>query len=385
MKNVLNIINVYFSVPYFFGDQFLYLKNKGYHMHLICSPSTELAAYAKQQEISYAEIPVTRKITPFTDLVSLIKVCQYIKRNQIDIVVGHTSKGGLLAALAGRIMHVKKIIFFRHGSPIDRNTGLSKMFLLWINRCIASCSHQIVCVSPSIAAYSLALKLNPPEKQLVLGKGTCGGIDTKIKFNPSRLNASELEQLKQKLDIQSDSFVIGYCGRLVNDKGIPELVDAFEIISKKFPEKNLILLLVGPFQVENKKERDELQEKTKKRIFSNPRIITTGYISNHIALYYAIMSIYVLPSYHEGFGMSILEASAMQLPVLTTRSVGCVDAIVENETGLYVDLTPEGIADGIVKLFDPVLRHQMGLKGREMVKNNYDHEILWPEIEKLYH
>jgi glycosyltransferase involved in cell wall biosynthesis len=97
------------------------------------------------------------------------------------------------------------------------------------------------------------------------------------------------------------------------------------------------------------------------------------------------MNMFILPSYREGFGMSVLEASAMCLPVITTRSLGCIDSIIEGETGFYVEINPESICDGIEQYFDSELRRKIGLAGREFVVKNYENLILWNEIEKLYH
>jgi len=378
MNNVLNIVNIYFSVPYFFGDQFLYLQKKGYNLHLVCSPSEFLQSYAQQQRIQYAEIPIIRKITPYQDLISLIKICRYIKKNKIEIVVGHTPKGALLAMLAGIIMRIPKRIYFRHGF-INTAKGLVSRIILWEERFVSYCATKIVCVSPSLIQLSIDMRLNPPSKQVLLGKGTCGGIDTVRKFNPDVINGDDKKRLKQQLGIHEDAFVIGYCGRLVKDKGIGELVEGFNLLRTKYPDKKLRLLLVGMFD-----ERDVLSKDIKDAINEDRDIIYTGYVKDKIEYYYTLMTLFILPSYREGFGMSVIEASAMCLPVLTTRSLGCVDSIIEGETGYYVDINPESISAGVERYFDIKLRDEIGSVGREFVVSNFDNLILWDEIEKLY-
>ncbi|MDO9152779.1 MAG: glycosyltransferase [Paludibacter sp.] len=379
MKNILNVVSVFFSIPFFFGDQFMYFKRKGYNIHLICSPSEYLDEYANKQNVKYKEIAVNRSISPIMDLLGIIKICNYIKKNKIDIVVGHSPKGALLSMTAAKIMCVPVRIYFRHGLVYTTQTGWFRKLLIYEERLVSMFATKIVCVSPSLSQFSIEEKLNPESKQIMLGKGTCGGIDTVDKFNPERINIREKEKLRKENGIPEEAFVVGYSGRLVQDKGITELVNGFELLQTKYPQKPLFLLLVGTFE-----ERDALPELIVDKITKNISILYTGYIKNNIELYYSLMSMLILPSYREGFPISVIEASAMCLPVLTTRSIGCVDSIIEGITGYYVDINPESICCGIERYFDPELREKLGLAGRDFVVNNFDNMILWDEIEKLY-
>ena len=100
-----------------------------------------------------------------------------------------------------------------------------------------------------------------------------------------------------------------------------------------------------------------------------------------LPLYYQLMDVFVLPSYREGFGMSVLEASAMNKPVLVSRSHGCVDSIVEGETGLYIDISPEDIAAQIECVKGST--NSYGVKGRKWVCENFDSESMWPKVSSL--
>mgnify|MGYP005899082385 FL=1 len=146
------------------------------------------------------------------------------------------------------------------------------------------------------------------------------------------IDENRLSDLREKLHIYENDFVIGFTGRLVCDKGIIELVRAFCLLQEKYPD--MTLLLVGMLE-----ERDALPLDVVNIIEHNPKIINTGYVSNAmIEYYYALMNCFALPSYREGFPTSVLEASAMELPIITTKATGCVDAIIERRTGVYVCL-----------------------------------------------
>jgi glycosyltransferase involved in cell wall biosynthesis len=356
------------------------MREHAYDCHLICSPSEYLEDYAREQKIGYAGIPITRKITPVQDLKSLFAIAKYIQHHKIDIIVGHTPKGALLAMLSGVIMRVSIRIYFRHGllNP-ERVKGITFFLFITMERFISFLATKIVCVSPSLADLSLKLRLNKASKQCVLGRGTCGGIDTIHKYNPGLINPEDQDRLRKSLNIDQNTFIVGYCGRLVNDKGIRELVDGFQLLREKHPDRKIKLLLVGFFD-----ERDFLDTVTQQEIVNNNHIIITGYIKDNLPLYYSLMTVCILPSYREGFGMCMLEAQAMQIPVLTTRSFGCINSIIENKTGFFVDITPDGICDGIERYFDGSLRERIGKEGRKMVVEHFDNYVIWPEIEKLY-
>jgi glycosyltransferase involved in cell wall biosynthesis len=378
-KSILHVVNIFFVIPYFFGDQFLYFKNKGYKLHVICSPSEYLSTYASAKQFKYKEISISRKIALITDIWAVINICRYIRKNKIDIVVGHTPKGALLAMLAGWMMKAPKRIYFRHGLVYETSKGFMHLILINMDRLTAFLSTKIVCVSPSLYKKSLKDNLNKEYKQVVLGKGSCTGIDTLNKFNPELISNTKQAQLREILSVPENAIVIGYCGRIVRDKGIVELINAFEILQQR-TNKSLHLLLVGMFD-----ERDLLPVETKEKILSHPTITYTGYVKDNIELYYSLMSVFILPSYREGFGMSVLEASAMQLPVITTRATGCIDSIIENETGIYVDHTSAKIISVLLDFIENEdKRHQYGTAGRKFVTENFEQSIIWREIEKLY-
>jgi len=272
-------------------------------------------------------------------------------------------------------------IYFRHGLVYETARGFSKKVLRLAEKVTSFCSTRIVCVSPSLFSLSLSENLNPAWKQTMLGKGTCGGIDTIEKFNPFNIDQDKLLSLKTKYNINSNDYVIGFCGRLVKDKGIVELVSAFELLRSEMKDRRVVLLLAGLLE-----ERDKLPEQITERIKKDNDIVFTGYINIDIQYYYAMMNVCVLPSYREGFGMSVIEASAMEKPVLTSKSTGCIDSIIENETGMYINITPSSIAEGVKDYINnPEKASSFGKNGREFVRKNFDNLIIWKELESLYH
>lgn len=378
MSNILEVINLFLSAENFIGPQFRYLNERGANMHLICSPAERLDAFAKEQGIAYKSVALERQLSPFKDLKALIAICKYIRKNKINVIVGHQVKGRLLSVLAGKIMRVPKIIIFAHGALFETSRGLKRKLLLWESKFESFCADYVVCVSRSVSQVRLKEKIDVVDKQVILGKGTCGGIDTQDKFNPERVSDSDKKKLKQQLRISDSDIIIGFCGRLVKDKGVIELVEGFKLLKGKYPYLSFKLLVVGPLE-----KRDSIPLELVEYMKSSQDIVFTGFVDGNMELYYSIMSLLILPSYREGFPTAVLEASAMEKPILTSRKTGCIDSIIDGETGFYIDISPSGICCGIEKLLSAELRKEMGRNAREWVVENFDHRKVWPYIEKL--
>ncbi|WP_457617697.1 glycosyltransferase family 4 protein [Lutibacter sp.] len=377
---IANVVSVFFSIPFFFGDQLTYFTKKGYKIHLICSPSSKIEAFAKQQGVNYKEFVILRKFAVFQDIKSVFKLYRYFKQQNFDIVVGHTPKGALLAMVASFFARTPKRIFFRHGLVYETKSGFSKILLVNIERLTSLLATQVVCVSPYLVERSISDKLSNPEKLLLLNKGSCNGVDVLQKFNPTTIVKSKLEELRAKLGIEKENYVIGYVGRLVKDKGIPELVNAFVTLQKK--HSRIKLLLVGPYE-----DKDKLNKRTLQLIKGNSNIITTGHIDDDMEYYYSLMNIFILPTHREGLGTSLLEASSMEIPVLTTSHTGSRDAIREGVTGSYIELSKESIFNTIdAYIVNSNMYATFGLEGRQYILRNFEQKLIWKEIEtKLYY
>lgn len=377
---ILNVTNIFFTLPYFFGDQLTYFVKKGYDISIVCSPDDNLKAFAEKHGCKFKEIFVPRVIAPKQIIVCLWQLLRYMKNEKFDIVCGHTPVGGLLAIISAWLMRVKKRVFFRHGLVYETSVGFKRKLLISAEKLASRLATHVVCVSPYLIERSIADGLTDKKKMILLNIGSCNGIDAKKKFNKENLDKGSLQTLRQKWGVNEDDFVIGFTGRMVKDKGIEELVVAFKIINSKY--NNSKLLLVGMLE-----ERDSVSPETLKEIKENPNIIHTGLILKNIEYYYAMMDVLVLCTHREGFGSSLLEAAAMEVPTLTTNHSGSKDAIVENVTGRYIVMNNvESIVDKVCDYIENEdLRKRHGRQGRDWILKNFQQEVIWKEIEqKIY-
>ncbi len=374
---ILHVVNVPFVLPYILGNQIDYFNSIGFEVHVACSNGAKIEEYKSKWNFNYLELKVNRSYSLFDDLYSILILVIYIKKNNIDIVVGHTPKGALLSMLASFFCRIKKRYYFRHGLMYETSIGFKRKLLIEIEKLTSYLSTKVICVSQSVLDNSLVYNLSKKHKLILIDKGSCNGIDANDRFNISNCSIEMINNLKNNYKINNDHIIIGYIGRLSRDKGINELVQAWDIIKNK--NSNLRLCLCGPLD-----QRDPIDNEILKKIQIDSTIIYTGEIFD-AEYFYSFFSIFILPSFREGFPTVILEASAMNIPVITTKSTGCIDSIIENVTGIYTEINPESIAKNIMFYIENSdIASMHGTNGRKFVLEQFNQSVIWNKLANLY-
>lgn len=375
-KKVLHIITVSFVINHFFGKQFKYLSEKsGNTYFLACSDSEEFEKW--KEELDYTPFPVeiTRSISPLKDLKAIYRLYRYIRKEKFDYVIAHTPKGGMVGMLSSFFAGVHNRVYFRHGIIYETSTGVKRILLKNIDRLSGVLAKKVVCVSRGVQSITLRDHLNDANKNTILGKGTCNGVDAHGRFNPEKYPEEERNILRKRYNIAEDDFVLGYVGRLVHDKGIDELVAAWQLVRNQ--RKNVKLLLVGPFET-----RDGVSKVTQDIINNDASIIHTGYVPDS-GPFFSIMDAFILPTYREGFPTVALEASSMKLPVIITKATGCEEAIEDGQTGKFITHDLESIVEAIIYYVDaPETKQLHGINGRAFILKYFEQSIVWDEISK---
>jgi len=374
MKKILFVITLKTSAESFIGDQMTYLQNNGdFECHLICSPHPELKDYAHSQDVHLKEVYIKRTLSPIKDIKAFFSIYKYIRKNKFDVLIAHSfPKACLLSMTAAKLAKVPHRVELAHGALQEGLKGFMRKFVIFSEHFNSRNAEKVIVVSESTAIVRQKDGIDKPSKQMLLSKGTCNGVDTIKQFNPESVTEEQIEKLRDKFYLQNDDFVIGYCGRLVRDKGIVELVEGFKLLREKNPGKSIKLLIVGMPE-----KRDALPQETLDFLSSDKNIVYTGFVPYmEIAQYYALMNTFILPSYREGFPTVVLEASSMGLPVITTRKTGCIDSIIDGKTGLFIDLNAQSIAEVLERMMDKDFAHKLGQNGRKWVAENFEHTIV---------
>ncbi|MGK7876198.1 MAG: glycosyltransferase family 4 protein [Xenococcaceae cyanobacterium] len=168
------------------------------------------------------------------------------------------------------------------------------------------------------------------------------------------------EQLKQQLGIKGD--VLLYVGRLLDDKGIPELLSAFDQIRQEWAPVNLVLVGDGP-------EREKYVNECCRRGLSE--VMFAGFQEQEaLPRYYAIADIFIFPTRSDPWGLVLNEAMLAGLPIICSRAAGAADDLVKPEKNGFLHEPGDvaGIANHICHLLqDNELRKQMGKRSRQII------------------
>lgn len=348
------------------------LRDAGFRVTVLSSPGELLNALAREENAESAALPMARSIAPVKDVCALFRLWLYLRRLRPDIVEFSTPKAGLLGMIAARLAGVPRRVYLLRGLKLETARGLKRVLLQAAEWLAMTCAQTVLCNSPSLRDKAQALRLANVRKLRVLGAGSSIGVDFDH-FMSGRSN------IRYELGIPEESMVIGYTGRLTRDKGIPELIEAFEAIRCTSPEAHL--LLVGWWD----QSEDALNAAQRERILNHPYIRCTGFVSD-AAPYLRAMDIFVLPSFREGFPNAVLEASATELPVITTDATGARDAVIPEITGVLVPAGSSGALKGALLrlLGDAELRRQMGVAGRRWVREKFGQQLVLAHNVRFY-
>lgn len=354
------------------------LREAGFAVTLVASPGPLLVACAETEGVEAVAIPMERDLAPFGDLVSFIRLLGLLWRIRPEITDFSTPKAGLLGTVAAWMVGVRWRVYTLRGLKLQGVRGWKQRLLLWAERMSARCAHVVLCNSSSLRDDALALGVAPEAKLRLLGDGSSNGVDLE-RFSPGTTSLGAGEAMRRRLGIGMDEPVVGFVGRLTRDKGVPELVAAFEKVLKKEPRA--WLLLVGWMDA----AEDALPDALRRRIAGHSRVISTGYVAK-VEEYYRAMDLMVLPTHREGFPNAVLEASACGVPVVTTDSTGARDAVLPELTGFVVPpKNPEAIVEAVLKLLgDKELRTRMGAAGRAFVEEKYPQALVLGLVVEFY-
>lgn len=347
-----------------------------YNVVAVSSDSDLLQVVGDNECVQVKGVEMTREITLWKDIQALWKIYRFFRKEKPYIVHTHTPKAGIVGMMAAWFARVPLRLHTVAGLPLMEATGFKRHLLNFVERLTYSFATKVYPNSYGLRDFIVKEKLCVEEKLQVIGYGSSNGIDTSY-FDPVLITSEDKETLRNRLKIDETEFIFIFIGRLVKDKGINELIDAFV----KTSTQKCKLLLVGPYE----NELDPLLPTTKQIIESNPDIITVGY-QEDVRPYLAISNCLVFPSYREGFPNVVMQAGAMGLPSIVTNINGCNEIIIEGENGMIIpvkDVSALSEAMNFV-LDNPVELNRMASNARPLIVNRYEQKTVWEAILAEY-
>jgi len=358
--------------------QLKFMSQNGYEVLGVSSPGDALQDVAQNEGVRTVAIVMTRTISPLKDLQALFRLIQLFRKEKPQIVHTHTPKAGLLGMMAAKIAGVPHRLHTVAGMPLTVATGNKRKLLNTIEKLTYACATKVYPNSYGLQKIILREKFTNPTKLKVIGKGSSNGIDTS-QFDPALVSEETKKEIRKDLSIKNDDFVFLFVGRVVRDKGINELVQAFTNLYSK--NSNTHLILVGSFE----RHLDPLQPETENLINNHPNIHAVGYKTNVID-YFAMADTLTFPSYREGFPNVVMQAAAMQLNCIVSDINGCNEIIKNGENGWIVPVKNSTKLEEQMQwcLYNQKQSEEMGLKSREIMVSDYERSYIWHEILKEY-
>lgn len=351
--------------------------NKHFQVTAISGEGDDLQTVANREGVNIHKIEMHRPISLRQDLKSLWNLYWYFKKEKPAIIHSITPKAGLLSMMAGKLAGVPVRMHTFTGLIFPHKYGYMKRTLIIMDKILCRCATHVYPegrgVKEDLQKHNIT---NKPLK--IIANGNVNGVDVDY-YHPEAFSEENKKQLRASLRIKEEDFVFVFVGRLVIDKGLRELVKAFDALSKN--HKKVKLILVGPKEnAHNPKKRAMFHT-----IHQNENIITVGF-QGEVRQYYAISNVLMLPSYREGFPNAVLQAGAMGLPSIVSDIPGCNEIIEHEVNGLLVPKkNHQELQKAMEKVFkNPYFLLNLKKNARNKVVESFDKNFVWQELKKEY-
>lgn len=378
IKKLIRITTVPMALRYLLPGQMSFMSENGYEVLMISADGKELPDIIKSEKCRHTIVPMTRKITPLQDLKCLFQLIKIIRKEKPDIVHSQTPKAGLLGMLAAWLCGVKVRVHTVGGLPMMVEKNLKLRLLTFIEKIIYASANHVWPNSDSLLQYISKNKLTRPEKLKMIAKGSTNGINVE-RFNSEKINLQKLNDIKNEIGYDPKNTYLLYMGRLVKDKGIIELVNVFSSLQKIDP--SLKLLLVGDFE----ETLDPLPAATISEIKSNVGILHISW-TNDVEYFMNLANTFVFPSHREGFPNVLLQAAAMNLPIICSRIIGNIDIVNNGETGLIFETGNEQQMKNLIlyAVKQKEKMKEMAVKLKDVIFSDYQPIHIWQKILQQY-
>lgn len=370
MKKLVIIVTVPVVLETWLKGQPKYLSQY-YNVEIVTSYSDTTKAIQAYENVSMRYIEFNRKINPFKDLKVLINLLVYFYKSKPDIVYTLTPKAGLLGMFASWLYRVPLRIHNVVGLPLMEATGKRKIILEITERITYFCATHVYANSFNLKDYMR--KYLTCKNVNIIAQGSVNGVD--VDWFEDTLDPMTKVNLKKQLNIESQDFVVTFVGRIVEDKGINELLSVFNRLSQRFT--HLKLLLIGDLE----EDLDPISEESKAILIQNKQITHIKF-QQDIRPFLSITNLFVLPSYREGLPNVLIEAGSYGIPLLAANINGCNEVIIHEKNGLLIEPKNEqDLQNGIEKfLMDKDFYQKMKDNVRESISTRYAQLYFWSAL-----
>jgi glycosyltransferase involved in cell wall biosynthesis len=358
-----------------------HLASLGFVVESVCPDDVEIDELRREGYVVHT-LPIDRSIDLISNYKCIVNLVKLIKKNRYDVVHVHNPVAAILGRIAAKIAGVKATIYTSHGLFFHELTPPLQYFVFSNIEILASyITDLIFSVNQEDIDVLLGTDLCSEKKMRYLGSV---GVDL-VRFDPSRISAQQQKVLRQFFKIPPQAYpIVGTIGRINEKKGSLYLIEAIHELRSQFP--NIHALIIG---AELSTDPDGCRDKAVRRIQElelEPYITLTGY-RDDIPELVNLMNIFTLPtSTHEGLPSAVIEAMAMEKPVIASDIRGCREAIIPQKTGLIIPpKNSQALAQalrGLLADFEKATK--MGQAGRIRVEQEYDLKLVLERLTEGY-
>jgi len=349
--------NITWSIYNFRTPLLKSLQSDGHEIYTVANKD-EYAEKLEEEGFYFEEINLNNNTTnPFEDLKTIYNYYKIYKKIKPAIICHNAIKPNIYGTIAASMLGIPTLNNISGLGTLFIKKSFSTKIAKWLYRFSQKRATKVFFQNNDDLKLFLQHKLIAKNKCSIIPGS---GVNTS-KFKPN-------EKIKQ-----ATKFQFLFIGRLLYDKGVREYVEAATILKNKYPKVDFAIL--GPLYKNN---ATAISEETLQNWIAAGVINYLGQ-TDAVETIMANASCVVLPSYREGLSKVLIEASSMELPIVTTNVSGCRDVVVDNVTGFLCEV--KNSTDLAIKLekmlvLTPIERQVMGKKARKRALDVFDEQLI---------
>jgi glycosyltransferase involved in cell wall biosynthesis len=375
---MINVLHIH-TLPIISGsglNTFLSMKGMDrniYKVELACAPGGRLIDLVRENQMGVKTFKnLVQPLHPVKDILAVADLIYFLRKKRYHIVHTHNSKAGFVGRLAAKITGIPVIIHTVHGFAFhDQEPVWRQLLFRNLEKFASHMCDKMIFISQPLVDWALREKIVLRRDKIAK---VYSGIDLE-RFSPA--TEEEKNSVREKWNIRHDDAVIGIVSKLWEGKGHEILIRAFKEVKKDIKRARLIIVGEGPL--------DNMLHDLVDSLGLSDSVLFTGFQMD-VAAIISSFDVAVLPSYFEGMGRVLLEAMAMEKPVVASRVGGIPDLVKDNVNGLLI--TPgdvKGLADALKKLLnDKGLANIMGRDGRKGISDKFSADAMIRSISNIY-